>query len=165
MKNMSIGNIEKPTKEKELSRAMEMLDAMGQENESEGIAWTKKFMDEFDQRQWEENQLKQDKLARSTKYTRMEYYRIVCGMINEELKDMDIPRGYVAMSHFTENGVIVDLADRWGKRWRRAFKPDGTPKIDFNAVVGLLTDIQNTIDGLEYNAQANLKDLGLVLPS
>jgi hypothetical protein len=155
---------EKQRKEK-LVEANDILDAIGQESEKKGISETKYFMDQWDRRQWHENQLKKDRLDSSRKFRKMEYYRILAAMLQEEIADLDIPNGYMAWSEFTQSGVVVRLRDRWGKKYYRAFKPDGTPEIDFNAVVGLLTDVQNSVDKLEYDARENLKQSGFILPS
>jgi hypothetical protein len=153
------------SKEKKMAQASEILDAIGQENESEGIKWTQYFMNEFDKKQWEQNQLKQDRLEKVRRFNKAEYYRVLTGMFNEEVKDMDIPTGYLVIAQYTKEGIVVNMMDRWKKKWRRAFTPDGTPKVDFNAIVGLLTDVQNTIDILERQATERLKEFGLVLPT
>jgi hypothetical protein len=158
-----------PLSEKErkvkIAEANDILDAIGQESEKAGISETKRFMDLYDQKQWHENQLKKAALKSSSRYSKMEYYRRISAMLQEELTEIEFPNGYIAWSEYTEGGVIMRLKDRWGGKWLRAFKPDGTPEVDFNAVVGLLVDTQDTIDKLEAKARKSMEASGFILPS
>lgn len=95
----------------------------------------------------------------------MEYHQLIAGMIQDELLDLDIPPGYTTRAEFSGKGVVVRLTDYQGKNYNRAFRPAGEPEIDFKAVVGLLTDVQNSVDYLEYERKENLKTMGLILPN
>lgn len=151
------------SRQKKVNEAIEELDAIGHENEKEGIKWTQYFMKQWDLKQWEKNQFKEESLKKKRR-DRLGYHRVIAGMLGEEALGMDIPLGYQVGAFFSGDGVILKLVDRWGKKYHRAFKPDGVPKIDFNAVVGLLVDLQNTIDLLEFRAQQELpQNSGIIL--
>lgn len=140
----------KPASDKEISKALDMLDAMGHEKESEGIKWTKQFMKEFDNKQWEHNQLRQEELekGRRTAFDHR-YFRLVASMLNEEAHDLDLPTAYMIAGYSTKKGVVLEVIDRHGIHHRRAFTPSGIPKIDYHCVVNCLIQAQNTIDKLE----------------
>lgn len=160
------GNTQKThNPQKEQKRVAEMLEAIGQEDEHEGIKATKYFMDQFEKKNWEEDQFKQDRLEKATKYSRHEYHKILAMMLDEEARQMDIPfeLGYKAWTEFTEDGVILRMTDRWGRKYHKAFRPSGIPKVDFFAVVTLLSDLQGTADTLEQAAIKKLRDMGLIL--
>lgn len=154
-----------PLKRKaEVNLALEKLEAIGQESEKEGIKYTQQFMKEWDQKQEGRGREKKGQLERMKRFSKPEYYRLVAGMIQEELSDLDIPVGYRTWAEMSGDGVIAKMTDLKGKTYYKAFKPDGSPEVDFKAVVGILTDIQNSIDYLEYERAENLKKLGLILP-
>lgn len=152
-------------RKKKMAEASEILDAIGHENEKEGIKWTQRFMSQWDKKQWEKQQIKRGELDKKRRFSRMGYHELVAGMLQEELKDLDVPPGYRTWTEFSGEGVIVRMVDSKGKKYNRAFRPDGTPEVDFRAVVGLLTDVQNSVDILEQERAENLKTMGIVLPS
>lgn len=150
-------------RKKQVGEAQEVLDAIGHENEAEGIKWTKHFMDKWDKKQWKQNQIKTDKLKKTRRYTKQEYYRLLYQMLQEEIKDLlenDIPPGFKVYPGYDDGGVGVYLDTPDGERYARGFKPDGTPEVDFNAVVGLLEDILITVDRL---LKKNATSSGIIL--
>lgn len=149
---------------KKIGESQDVLDAIGQENEKEGIRWTKYFMDIWDQKEREKKEKKRDRLKKATVYKKMEYYRIVAGMLQQESANLDVPDRYMVWSEFSEQGVIVRLASPSGEKFSRAFKPSGEPVVDLNAVFGLLVDVQSTIDMLEDRRYQKLKDSGIIIP-
>jgi len=128
---------------------IEKLEAMGQENEHEGIKWTKFFMDKWDRKEREQNQLRQDKLKKK-RMTKKKYYEALAGMLNEQLRSMDKPSNkWRTLAFFTEKGVVVQLKDIWGRVYQRAFKPCGTPKIDLHMVNLYLGGAEDTMYKVE----------------
>jgi hypothetical protein len=118
------------------TKAIEILDAIGTENEHEGIKWTKFFMDKWDKKEREQNQLKEENLKKK-RMTKKRYYEALAGMLNEQFKQMDKPSNkWIVLAFYTDKGVVVQLKDIWGRVYQRAFKPCGIPKIDLH-VVGL----------------------------
>lgn len=150
-------------RQKQVGEIGEVLDAIGHENEKEGIKWTQYFMDIWDKKELENQHRKKHKLKKSLGFTKREYYRIISNMIDEELRELDIPPGYVAWSSFDEKGVVLRLTTYNGEKYNRAFKPDGSPSTDFNVVVGLLIDTQDTIDRCENKRRENLNKMGLII--
>lgn len=152
---------------------VEKLEAMGHETESEGIKWTKYFMDQFDKDQWDKDQIKLDKLDHARRFTKRNYFHLLASMLNEELKDMDIPDGYMFAAYSTAKGVVTELIDKSGQRYRRAFTPCGTPKIDHHCIVLNLIQAQDTVDLLEeeiYRKQHTVDGLkktesGIIIPN
>lgn len=128
---------------------LEKLDAMGTENEREGIKWTKYFMDQFDRSEWEKNQIQLEKLDRKARFSRSGYHHLLAMMMNEEAKEMDFPEGYLPIIYPTKQGVVLEIIDRSNNKHRRAFTPVGIPKIDHHAVTVCLIQAQNTIDTIE----------------
>lgn len=156
-----------PTEEErkeEINEAGEVLDAIGQRNEKKGIKWTQHFMDEWDREKWHENQLKKEKLEEKRKYSRMNYHQALSGMLQDEAQDLDVPFGYRVWSEFSGEGVILKVSDVHKNTYYDAFRPDGTPEIDFNVAVQLLIAAQDTIDMLERERVKSLKDRGIILP-
>lgn len=153
------------TRRKKIGEASEILDAIGHEDEKEGIKWTKYFMDLWDKQEWDKNQLKKEKLEKKRKFSKIDYFKALAGMLQQESFDMDIPDGYRVWSEFSGDGVVLKFTDIQGNIYYKAFKPDGTPEVDFNAVVGMLIDLQDSIDGLERLRMNQFKkDTGIILP-
>lgn len=151
-------------KQKKIDEAAEVLDTIGQENEKEGIKWTQYFMNIWDQHELDRKLKKKDRLKKATIYKKMEYHRIIAGMIQEEAKQLDIPDRFMVWSEFTQDGVIVRLVSPSGDKFNRAFRPTGEPGIDLNAVFGILVDVQTTIDDLEEKRFSKLRESGLIIP-
>lgn len=151
-------------KKTQLGEASDVLDAIGHENEKEGIRWTQHFMNIWDQHELEKRDKKRDRLKKATIFNRMEYHRIVSGMIQDEAKQLDVPVGYMIWSEYTEGGVIARLAAPNGEKYKRAFKPSGDPGVDLNAIFGILVDIQSTVDEIVNRSATNLKKAGFIVP-
>lgn len=151
-------------RDKKIGEASEILDAIGHENEKEGIRWTQHFMNIWDQHELDKRHQKKDRLKKATIFNKMEYHRIISGMIHDEAKSLDIPTGYMVWSEYTEDGVIVRLAAPNGEKYKRAFKPSGDPGVDLNAVFGLLVDVQSTVDEVVNRSATNLKKAGIIIP-
>lgn len=151
-------------KKKSIKNAIEVLEAIGHERESEGIKWTQYFMDMWDKKQWKENQLKKEKLKRKRKFSKREYFMALAGMLNEEIPDLDLTAGYSAMAYFNEKGVVLTLTTPIGEKYNRAFVPDGTPDVDFQAVVSFLVSLLDTVDKIENTRmKATLSKSGILL--
>lgn len=134
----------------------EKLEAMGQENEKEGIRYTKEFMDEFDKREWERNQLQIQKLEHRRKFKKMDYFHLVARMLDEESKQLDISDRFLVKTIWNEEKTGLMLYDMLTKKqYGHGFKISGIPKIDHAAVTVLLLELQNTAEAIE---QEQIKD-------
>lgn len=149
--------------EKKIKRAVEVLEEIGQEDEKAGIQATQYFMDQWDRAQWEQNQIAQDTLQKSTKYSKIEYYRKVAQMLYEEAKDLDIPVGYQWNVKVDDRGVAFFLIDSWKRKYNRAFKPCGVPKYDFAALTQILVDADTTVQNIENERRKRLQHMGVVV--
>ena len=141
----------------------EVLEAIGHENEKEGVKWTQYFMNEWDQKQRGKDHENLNLLDKRRKFTRQRYHEVLSGMINEGLSELDVEHGFKAHSEFNKSGVVVRVTDPDGKKYARAFKPSGEPEIDFNAVVGLLSQVLDTSDTYYVSKKKSLESRGFVL--
>lgn len=140
--------------------AIEILDAIGQENEHEGIKWTKRFMEAFDKREWEKNQIKQEKLGK-TRYSKKRYSEVLAGMMNEFLQEMDAPNhNWRSIAYYTEKGVVVQIKNVLGRVFQRAFAPCGIPKIDFQAVLAMVSSAEDTMWRIDKDGDLDVKTKG-----
>ncbi len=130
---------------KQVKQAIETLEAIGQENEKEGIKWTQRFMDEFDKKEFEKYQLDEEKLKKTRK-TKKYYYQMLAGMLNELLSEMDKPsRMWRALAYTTERGVVCQLKDSIGRVYQKAFTPCGVPKVDLQMINRYLGQAEDTM--------------------
>ena len=149
---------------KKVNEAAEILEAIGQENESKGIEATQHFMKLWDDKNALEDHKKVTLLGKKRNYTKVDYYRIIAGMINEGLAELDVEPGFVAKAAFTKEGVVVKVTDPEGYVYARAFKPNGDPETDYNCVVGLLSQVLDTSDEYYVKKQKALKEAGIIIP-
>ena len=139
------------------------IDDMGQVDESKGIAATKKYIAEFNKENAKNDQ-KRIKFLGTLSKNKKKYFNQISGLLNDEIEDMDLAKKYIAWSEFDEKGVILRLVGPKGK-FHRAFKPAMKPAVDFEAVVGLLIQLQDQIDLELYEKARSLERMGFVLPS
>ena len=141
-------------------KVLEQLEAIGQENEHEGIKATKHFMDEFDKKKQEEDLVRINSLSKSV--TRKTYHFNLATILDAEAKFMDIPLSFKASAYPTEEGVVLELKDSLGRKYVKAFKPLGEPVKDYNYLINMLSALQDTSDSIE---SGNMKTKsGLYLP-
>lgn len=123
---------------KESKKANEILEAMGHESEKEGIKWAKYFIDKFDEKELEKNQIKEEKLYRKAKFKRIGYHRLCWELLKEEVDLLEHPTEnspYHPKVSYTKFGVSVEVHDlRTRQIYTRGFKPCGYPKYDLAAI-------------------------------
>jgi len=126
-------------------KTIDTLDAIGQENEHEGIRWTKHFMDEFDKKEWEKDQFREEALGKS-RMTKKRYSQMLLRILTEFIKEMDKPSNqWKVVGYATEKGLVIQIKDALGRVYQRAFKPCGIPKIDLGATYTLLASAEDTM--------------------
>jgi hypothetical protein len=136
-----------------VGEAREILDTIGQDSEKEGIRWTKIFMDQWDKKEWEENQIEKEKLKKRNK-RRLEYTHLLHNLIREKGLELERPaQGYWLETGFNQKGVWVRLHDRHGNKWNRGIKVTGIPKYDHHAALILVQAIEDKMWELEENPQ------------
>ena len=145
---------------KKQEKSIEVLDAIGMKNEHEGIKWTKFFMDKWNRKEWEKNQLTEDNM-RKQRQTKKKYYKFIVAILNEGFSEMDMPSGNWRIGAYaTDKGVVVQLKNVFGRVFQRAIKPCGTPKIDFNAMMQLMGSAEDTMYNIETKGEVDLKTKG-----
>lgn len=150
---------------KQSYKAIEMLEAMGHENEKEGIKHTKYFMNLWDKQQWEQQQIQEEKLGKASKYKRIEYHRILRKMLNNMVMGIDrIGPGYWAETGFDDKGVWAKLHDKYNRVWQRGIKPSGIPKVDYKGAVGLAAAIEIKMIEIEQDPDPKTES-GIHLPT
>lgn len=140
------------------------IEEMGQEDEAKGISAAKKFIAEYNEETRAKDEIKIEKLDKLSKKSGDKYFNQLSGLLNDEVQDMKLAERYVAWSEYTSEGIILRLKGPKGNFYR-AFKPSMEARIDFEAVVGLLIQLQDQIDLELYEKAESLKDMGFVLPS
>jgi hypothetical protein len=148
---------------KKVGIAQDVLDAIGHENEKEGIRWTKHFMDLWEKDQSEDKFNKESKLKKSEGYDKLRYNSLICNMLQEEINGLDLDVGYSSYARYTKDGVFVILKAPNKKVYGRGFKPSHDYKVDYTAVVGLLVDILDTVDYFAYEKKNNLEKQGIII--
>lgn len=141
--------------------AREVLDAIGQEDEAQGIKQTQFFMSEWEKEQAEEQAKEQRKLAEAKVKGSLAYIKAVASLLETEAKELDIPLEFSWSVSHSPKGIIFNLEDRTGKRWRRAFKPCGDVWVDYFAVVEVLTNADTTV---QENKPNSLQEMGFIIP-
>jgi hypothetical protein len=145
-------------KKKAVAKATEVLEAIGQESEKEGVKWTKYFMDLWDKEQWNKEQIIETSLGR--KKHKLDYIELLRRFLEEQLFSLERPNfGYWVEVGKSKIGVYAKLHDRWGKVWSRGIKACGVPKMDYNAVWILV----ETVDDKMWELEEGLKTEGIHL--
>lgn len=144
----------------------EMIEEIGQSDETKGIASVNKFMKMFEKQQWEMDQFKKGRLEKVARYTKEEYYKALYDLLVSEIPDLDLPDGFGAWGEVTRKGLVLRLADAaTGKTYHGAFKPSGTPKKDYGAIVELLGRAIDTAININDVAFNRARAKGLILPT
>ncbi len=116
---------------KEASLASEKLDAIGHENESQGIKWTKHFMDEDAKQQYVEGLRVQEGLKQYVK-NKGNYTNALADLLNRNLNELDVPMGFSTMVEVPDKDhIAVKFVDKWDRLWGWGFKPSQRVKEDF----------------------------------
>ena len=145
---------------KKQSKAIETLEAIGQTDEHKGIKWTKFFMDKWNRKEMEKNQLTADAM-RKKRGTKKKYYRFIAVVLNEAFEEMDKPSNKWRIGAYsTDKGVVVQLKGIMGRIFQRAITPCGTPKIDLNAMMQLVGSAEDTMYNIETKGEVDLKTKG-----
>ena len=136
-------------REAAIGHAKEVLDLIGQQSEHQGAKWIKYFGNLARKKELEENIFKKEKLKGSRKTYRT-YYQMLLLMLKDMVVNVDRPGlGYSVEAKKTEGGIEVVLHTRWGKTFKRGFKPCGEPEYDLTAVMTLINSTEDTMWALE----------------
>lgn len=145
-------------KQKQVGEAKEVLDAIGSENEKEGIKWTKFFMDKWDKKEWEKAQFEQERLGRWTKKKKA-YYELVHHFFKEQIEGLERPNyGYWVETGMSTKGVWLKLHDRFGKVWTKGMKIIGVPKYDHFGIGIISGKVEDLMWKLEESDPLKMTD-------
>ncbi len=149
---------------KQQKEVEEKLEVMGQEDEHQGIRWTKYFMDQFDKKEWEKDQIHQQRLERKAKFSKKGYYDLCAQMMNQEAQTLDLALQFRLRGYATKYGVALEMRDiKTGRMFTRGMKPCGIPKYDYYATVVLLMQAQNTEEHVMATPLHNTTPGGIAL--
>lgn len=140
-------------RKKEMEKAEDALDEIGQPNEKKGIQAAKKAYKEY---QEENFRIKSDRiqwLNSKSKFAqkKTDYYRHVDTIVRYELSFLELPINYKVKSVVTEEGIKLILSDRYGYTHAGAFKPSGLGLYDEQACRTSVNKIDDLISYLERN--------------
>jgi hypothetical protein len=128
-----------------ISEASDILDAIGQRSEKKAKKWVIYFNELYKQKELEKNQLRRSRLKKSRK-RKQEYYKICAEMLHDMVIKLERPvPGFVVGADFNEKGIYVELWDPYGRTYKRAIKPSGTPKYDLPAILTLVGSTEDTM--------------------
>ena len=142
-------------RKKEMHKAEEILDEIGQDNEKKGIAATQKAYKDY---QDENFRIKSDRifwLNTKAKFAgkKIDYYRNVDVILRYELSFLELPVNYTVKSQVTEDGIRLIMRDRWGSIHAGAFKPCGLGMYDEQACRTSVNKLDDAITKLEQHPQ------------
>jgi len=141
--------------------AVEILDAIGHENEKEGIRWTKYFMNQYAKKEWEKDQIKKEKLKKANK-NKKDYVLLLAKMLQQELYILDTPKDYTLDVKITPKGIIMGIKSPYKNRWvYKAFKPSGIPKYDYAYIQNAVAETDAFMINDNRRSQT---DSGIFLP-
>lgn len=152
-------------RKKEMRKAEDALDEIGQQDEKKGIAATKKAYQQFQQ---ENFRIKSDRIAwlnAKAKYAteKIEYYRHVNTIVRYELSFLSLPPGYSVKSDVNQQGIKLLLTDRWQQIHAGAFTPCGLGLYDEQACRTSVNKLDDAINYLEAHPPSGVY-LSWVIP-
>lgn len=141
--------------------AEDVLDAIGQKNEKEGIKWTKFFHEKWEKEELEKQFIDEETLKKNRK-KKDRYFKALAFLMQKKLDELEKPGpGFTINVKTSATGVFVELKDRWGRSYKRGFKPTGTAKYDLNAAVNMIGRVEDTMYDIEDKKQTKS---GVYLP-
>lgn len=149
-------------------KSLQILEDIGQEDESAGIEATKFYMEEWAKK--EENKQINTVEALKKVVGRPQRYKIMLAeILDRGAKELDYPMFYSLYANPSDEGIVLYMKDSTSigrKPYTCAFRPTHSPKKDLTAIIYLLSKAQNTIDLLEYEKGQPLKSKsGIILES
>ena len=145
-------------RKKEMRKAEDVLDEIGQPNESRGIRATQKAYKEY---QEESFRIKSDRiewLNNKAKFCKdkLSYYRGVDTIVRYEMSFLELPLGYKVISEVSPLGIKLVLTDRFGGIHVGGFKPCGLGIYDEQACRTSINKLDDKISFLEENPPSGL---------
>lgn len=141
------GSLTKLDKERnskiEKGEALEILEAVGSENEKEGIRATIEFQTESQKR----NQEKEDRLKDylQDKSKSITYDSLLRNLLDALCSQVELPEGYDYRVTSDERGIALIIKTPGGL-YAKGFKPCQDGKYDLNACRTIRDNLENTIE-------------------
>lgn len=143
-----------------VGRAREILDAMGQKNEHQGAKWTIYFNKLWVKEEMDKDQVRADQL-KNLRRRKKDYFNYLRQFLNDMVLGCERPGpGYLAGAGMSGDGIYAILTSRWGKTYKRGFKPCGIPAYDILAANTLAGSVEDTMWDLENR---KITDSGIYL--
>jgi hypothetical protein len=138
-------------RKKEMQKAEDALDEIGQANEKKGIAAAKKAYQEYLDESFRFKTDRINWLNAKAKFSKrkIDYYRDVDSIIRYELSFLELPPLYTVKSEVTPRGIKLVLKDRWGTLHAGAFTPTGLGLYDEQACRSSVNKLDDAITFLE----------------
>lgn len=151
---------------KTAEQAREILEAIGQEDEKQGIRQTQVLMSEWEKEQAALQQKEYDLLGKAKNKGSLPYIAAVADLLKRESVALEIPLEYEWDVSHSPKGVVFKMAQRnndgtHGKKWVCAFKPCGQIPVDYYAVIETLVRTDTTV---QNNQSTSLQKRGFILP-
>ncbi len=140
-------------RKKEMEKAENALDEIGQADEKKGIAATKRAYDDYIE---EIKSVKSERISWLNSKAkeggkRAKYYRSVDTLVRYELSFLAVPPGYSVRSEVTPQGIKLILKDRFGSVHIGGFTPCGLGLYDEQACRTSVNKVDDLINYLERN--------------
>ncbi len=144
-------------RKKEMAKAYNALDEIGQPDEKKGIAATKKAYKEY---QEENFRIKSDRInwlnSKTKNGQEKNYYHHVNSIVKYELSFLELPQNYTVKSEVTPEGIKLVLKDRWGSFHLGGFRPSGLGLYDEQACRTSVNKIDDLITKLENHPSSGV---------
>lgn len=148
-------------RQQQIGEAEDILDAIGHERESEGIKWTKYFMDMYEKKQLKKDQFNIEALKKN-KMSKSKYSWMLKSYLEASLSRLEIPNTFQVKVEKTHEGIVAMYKPVYSSRWRyKAFAPCGIPLRDYKHVLYIIQEIDLSI--LKED-NSPVTDTGIILP-
>jgi hypothetical protein len=131
---------------KKLGEEEELIDALGHENEKEGIKNVKEFMKGEEKKEQDKQDRMTELIMGASKGNKNSYILFMAELLDRKLKSVSISPGWIYEIIPTGEGVILELISPLKRYFRRAFKPCGQAIYDLNAINQYGDAVETTID-------------------
>jgi hypothetical protein len=132
-------------KKKVIAETEELIDEMGQENESKALSSVKKYVEQLEHEQREQFYKDFDNLKKASNNKQI-YQRYLLVILRRNVLEESIPPRYSLFAESTDEGIVLGInkTDYVG-----AFSVSGIPEYDIRACKTLAVKLGNTIATLE----------------
>jgi len=146
---------------KKVGEVREILDAIGHENEKQGIKWTKYFMNEWDLEETRKRNSLIMMLDSTAKRNLTDYRRLLMEVLGELLYSIDLPPQYRTKHSLNDKGIKVTLIDPHLATYERGTKISYVGRYDLSAIEHMALDCEYEANQIEKKrSNGNYKTKG-----